>query len=50
LGDSLAEDSDRRSGSEEALGLGFANSQHPMWVFDQTTLVFLAVNEAAIAA
>jgi two-component system, cell cycle sensor histidine kinase and response regulator CckA len=31
-------------------GLEFTHSPLPMWVFDQTTLAFLAVNDAAVEA
>ena len=31
-----------------ALGMEFSFSPHPMWVFDQHSLAFLAVNEAAV--
>jgi len=30
------------------LGESFAHSPHPMWVFDQETLAFLEVNDAAV--
>jgi PAS domain S-box-containing protein len=30
------------------LGRQFSASPHPMWVFDQTSLAFLAVNDAAL--
>jgi two-component system, cell cycle sensor histidine kinase and response regulator CckA len=30
------------------LGTEFYRSQNPMWVFDQTSLAFLEVNEAAV--
>ena len=33
---------------EESFRLMFANNPVPMWVFDEETLVFLAVNEAAV--
>ncbi|HTR27005.1 MAG TPA: PAS domain S-box protein [Terriglobales bacterium] len=32
----------------EALGIPFANSPHPMWVYDLQTLAFLEVNDVAI--
>ncbi len=34
--------------SEERYRLLFKNNPHPMWVYDLDTLVFLAVNEAAV--
>lgn len=34
--------------SEERYRLLFENNPHPMWVFDVETLIFMAVNEAAI--
>jgi two-component system, cell cycle sensor histidine kinase and response regulator CckA len=32
----------------EVLGLPFAQSSHPMWIFDRETLAFLDVNDAAV--
>jgi PAS domain S-box-containing protein len=32
-----------------AWGVAFAQNPLPMWIFDQTTLAFLAVNDAAVA-
>ena len=32
----------------ESLGLPFEDSPNPMWIFDQLTLAFLAVNEEAL--
>lgn len=34
--------------TEELCGLDFETSTVPMWVFDQETLAFLAVNDAAV--
>jgi len=34
--------------SEEQYRLLFENNPHPMWVFDQESLAFLAVNDAAV--
>jgi len=34
----------------EVLGIPFANSPYPMWVFDRETLAFLEVNDAAVRA
>jgi PAS domain S-box-containing protein len=34
----------------EILGIPFARSSYPMWVYDRETLAFLEVNEAAVAA
>lgn len=33
---------------ERVMGMPFANSPHPMWVYDLKTLAFLKVNDAAI--
>ena len=35
---------------EDVLGMPFANSPHPMWIYDLKTLAFLKVNDAAIWA
>jgi len=32
----------------EVLGIPFANSAYPMWIWDHETLAFLAVNDAAV--
>jgi PAS domain S-box-containing protein len=32
----------------EVLGIPFANNSRPMWIYDQETLAFLEVNDAAI--
>jgi two-component system, cell cycle sensor histidine kinase and response regulator CckA len=32
----------------EVLGIPFARNSHPMWIFDQENLAFLAVNDAAV--
>jgi PAS domain S-box-containing protein len=32
----------------EVLGLPFAKSPYPMWIFDRETLAFLDVNDAAV--
>ena len=32
----------------EILGIPFAKSSHPMWIFDRETLAFLDVNDAAV--
>lgn len=32
----------------EALGMSFAGNQHPMYIFDRMSYVFLDVNEAAL--
>ena len=32
----------------ELLGLPFATSPHPMWIFDRNTYIFLDVNDAAV--
>lgn len=34
----------------EILGIPFAGSRYPMWVYDRETHAFLEVNDAAIAA
>jgi two-component system cell cycle sensor histidine kinase/response regulator CckA len=36
------------SPDREVLGLPFAKSPYPMWIFDRETLAFLDVNDAAI--
>jgi PAS domain S-box-containing protein len=33
-----------------ACGIAFSSNARPMWVFDQLTLAFLAVNDAAVRA
>jgi len=35
---------------KEVLGIPFANSRYPMWIWDLETLAFLAVNDAAVRA
>lgn len=32
----------------EVLGMSFASNQHPMWIFDRTSHIFLDVNDAAL--
>lgn len=32
----------------EVLGIPFANSEYPMWIWDHETLAFLEVNDAAV--
>jgi PAS domain S-box-containing protein len=32
----------------EVLGMSFASNQHPMYIFDRTSYVFLDVNDAAL--
>ncbi len=34
----------------EILGIPFANSSYPMWIYDRDTLAFLDVNDAAVQA
>lgn len=34
----------------QILGIPFARSSYPMWIYDRETLAFLEVNEAAVAA
>jgi PAS domain S-box-containing protein len=33
---------------QQVLGMSFASNQHPMWIFDRTSHVFLDVNDAAL--
>ncbi|MES2304221.1 MAG: ATP-binding protein [Gemmatimonadota bacterium] len=49
MADQVEHEVHARSASETQWRLLFKNHPHPMWVYDPTTLQFLAVNDAAIA-
>jgi PAS domain S-box-containing protein len=44
----VRQDTTTRTASSEVLGIPFATSRYPMWVYDQDTHIFLDVNDAAV--
>ncbi len=49
MAERLDDEAVARALAEEQWRLLFVQNPHPMWVFDQESLAFLAVNEAAVA-
>ncbi|HUG26690.1 MAG TPA: ATP-binding protein [Gemmatimonadales bacterium] len=49
MSERLDEEAVARALAEEQWRLLFVENPHPMWVFDQESLAFLAVNQAAVA-